>query len=82
MNKYSFEINIEAHSQQEAEEKLKAASTLMEKLKAKEITTLADVVKNNPVKTAIAIKFYNHSRGYPSRASLDARQDFFNFRFF
>jgi hypothetical protein len=52
--KYTFEISIEAHSEDEASTKLKAASTLMQKLKATEITKLAEVVKNDPVKTALA----------------------------
>lgn len=56
MNKYSFDITIEAASQQEAEAKLKAASILMVRLKANEITKLADVVKNDPVKTTLAKK--------------------------
>lgn len=54
--KYSFEVNIEAATQQEAEVKLMAASTLMQKLRAREIAKLADVVKNDPVKTTIAKK--------------------------
>jgi len=54
--KYTFEINIEAQTQQEAEVKLQAASTLMQKLKAREIGKLADVVKNDPIKTTLAKK--------------------------
>lgn len=57
MNKFSFDINIEAASQQEAEAKLKAASVLMQKLKAHELTRLAEVVKNDPVKTTLAKKY-------------------------
>lgn len=56
MNKYSFDITIEATSPQEAETKLKAASILMQKLKVNELSKLADVVKNDPIKTAIAKK--------------------------
>lgn len=56
MNKYSFEVNIEAQTQGEAEVKLLAASILMQKLKAREIAKLADVVKNDPIKTSIAKK--------------------------
>lgn len=52
--KYNFDMTIEAASQQEAEAKLKAAATLMQKLKANELTKLADVVKNDPVKTSLA----------------------------
>jgi hypothetical protein len=56
MSKFTFEITIEASTPQEAEAKLKAASVLMQKLKEKELTRLADVVKNDPVKIAIAKK--------------------------
>lgn len=56
MNKFSFDITIEANSQEEALTKLKAASTLMQKLKPNEISRLADVVKNDPVKTTLAKK--------------------------
>ena len=54
MNKYSFEVSIEAQTQGEAEVKLSAASILMQKLKAREIAKLADVVKNDPMKTSLA----------------------------
>jgi len=54
MNKYSFDITIEAQTQGEAEVKLQAAAVLMQKLKAREIAKLADVVKNDPMKTSIA----------------------------
>jgi hypothetical protein len=56
MNKYSFEVTIEAQTPGEAEVKLLAASTLMQKLKAREIAKLADVVKNDPMKTSLAKK--------------------------
>lgn len=56
MNKYSFEVSIEAQTQSEAEVKLSAASVLMQKLKAREIAKLADVVKNDPMKTSLAKK--------------------------
>lgn len=56
MNKFSYDITIEATSQEEALIKLKAASVLMQKLKPNEINRLAEVVKNDPVKTAIAKK--------------------------
>lgn len=54
MDKYKFEISIEAQTQQEAEVKLQSATILMQKLRAREIAKLADVVKNEPVKTALA----------------------------
>lgn len=56
MSKYSFEVSIEAATQEEAEVKLTAASMLMQKLKAREIAKLAEVVKNDPVKTSFAKK--------------------------
>ncbi len=54
MNKYNFEVAIEAGSVEEATEKLRAATILMQKLKANEIKRLSDIVKNDPVKTAMA----------------------------
>jgi hypothetical protein len=56
MTKFSFEVSIEAMTRGEAEVKLAAASTLMQKLRAREIAKLADVVKNDPVKTSLAKK--------------------------
>jgi hypothetical protein len=56
MQKFSFDITIEATSQEEAIEKLKASTTLMQRLKAIELKKLAEVVKNDPVKTAFAKK--------------------------
>ncbi len=54
MEKYSYTITIEAASDSEAQTKLSAASVLMQKLRPHEIKKLAEVVKNDPVKTAIA----------------------------
>lgn len=54
--KYTFEVSIEAQTEQEAEVKLQAASALMQKLKAREIAKLADVVRHDPVKTTLAKK--------------------------
>lgn len=56
MPKHTFEISIEAETELEASNKLRAASTLMQKLKANEITKLAEVVKNDPIKTSLAKK--------------------------
>jgi hypothetical protein len=57
MNKYSFEVSIEAATQQEAEVKLKAVATLIQKLKTNELVRLAEFVRNDPVKTALAKKY-------------------------
>lgn len=56
MNKFSFDVSVEANSSEEALAKIKAASVLMQKLKPNEISRLAEVVKNDPIKTAIAKK--------------------------
>lgn len=55
--KHNFEISIEAIDAKEAEMKLKAAATLMAKLKTNELSKLADVVKNDPAKTALAKQY-------------------------
>ena len=56
MSRYTFDLTIEAGTQEEATEKLKAATVLMKKLKSKEITKLAEVVEKDPIKTAFAKK--------------------------
>ncbi len=56
MVKFSFDITIEAPTQMEAIEKLKAATVLMQRLKVNELKKLAEVVKNDPIKTAFAKK--------------------------
>jgi hypothetical protein len=54
MKKYTYEINIEASGEAEADTKMKALITLASKLSAKELEKLAWIVKNDPVKTALA----------------------------
>lgn len=56
MPKFKYEIEVEAPTEHEAQSKLKSAVTLMTKLNTKEIVKLADIVKNDPVKTALAKK--------------------------
>lgn len=56
MTKYNFDISIEAANQQDAVTKMQAATILMQKLKPHEIKKLAEVVKNDPIKTALAKK--------------------------
>ena len=56
MKKYSYDISIEAASEAEADAKMKALSVLAKKLTTKELLKLADIVQNDPVKTAIAKK--------------------------
>lgn len=57
MNKYQYDISIEAKSEREAEAKMNALTTLASKLSEKELTKLAHVIKHDPVKTALAKKY-------------------------
>ena len=57
MSKYSFDIALEADSEKEATEKVKAAITLIQKLKTTELKKLAEVVVTDPTKTALAKKY-------------------------
>lgn len=54
---HEFKIKIEAKKEEEANEKMKALVILASRLTAKELTKLADVVKNNPVQLALAKKY-------------------------
>lgn len=56
MKKYSYDITVEAATEAEADSKMKAMSVIAKKLNTKEIVKLADIVQNDPVKTAIAKK--------------------------
>jgi hypothetical protein len=57
MKKYTYEISVSAQSEPEAETKIKALSILGSALSAKELEKLAHVVKNDPVKTAMAKQY-------------------------
>lgn len=54
MTKHQFTVTIEARTEAEAEQKVKAVTTLISLLNAKELTKMAHVVKHDPVKTALA----------------------------
>lgn len=56
MAKYTYDISIEAPTEQEADIKMKSLSTLASKLSTKELEKLADIVKNDPVKLSLAKK--------------------------
>lgn len=68
MNKYSYELQIAANTEKEADEKMaaldqlarklsvSALSTLAKKLSGAELEKLAWVINNEPVKTALAKK--------------------------
>lgn len=55
--KYEFEISIEAATEQDAQQKMQALGTLASKLTPKELAKLAHIVKNDPIKTAMAKKY-------------------------
>lgn len=57
MSAFSFKITVEAKDSAEAEKKLNAACVLLEKLSASELTSLAEVVKNDPKTLALAKGF-------------------------
>jgi hypothetical protein len=56
MKKYNYTITIEAPIEAEADAKMKALTVLASKLNVKELEKLAWIVKNDPVKTALAKK--------------------------
>ncbi len=54
MKKYDYTITISAKEEAVADEKVRALTILSAKLSAKELTKLAHVVANDPVKKAMA----------------------------
>ena len=54
---YDYEIQIQASNEKEADSKMKSLITLAKKLKSHELVKLADVIKNDPVKTGLAKKY-------------------------
>jgi hypothetical protein len=56
MEKFTYELDITASNEKEAETKMKALMVLASKLNARELDKLASVVKNDPVKTMMAKK--------------------------
>ena len=57
MKSYSYKFTIEEKSESDADAKIEALSTLAKKLSAKELSSLAHIVKTDPVKTALAKKY-------------------------
>jgi hypothetical protein len=56
MKKYNYELEIAASNQKEADTKMEALTILAAKLTAKELDKLSYIVKNDPIKTAMAKK--------------------------
>ena len=57
MKSYSYKFTLEESSEQDADAKIEALSTLAKKLSEKELSKLAHVIKTDPVKTALAKKY-------------------------
>lgn len=56
MAKFNYEIEIEAPTEKQADTKMESVTTLLSKLTTAELEKLAYIVKNDPVKTALAKK--------------------------
>lgn len=54
MNKYTYEVEVEATNKDEAISKIQSVCVLLKKLNQKELSKLAHVVTNDPIKTALA----------------------------
>jgi hypothetical protein len=54
MQKFTYKIEIAAKIESEAITKMKALTVLAAKLNAIELDKLADIIKNDPIKTAMA----------------------------
>ena len=57
MSRHSYTINIEAKNEKEAEAKMQALTILASRLSEKELSKLAHVIKNDPVKTTLAKRY-------------------------
>lgn len=54
MNTYKYEVQVQATSKEEAQSKMKSLCDLLKKLNEKELSKLAYIVMNDPIKTALA----------------------------
>jgi hypothetical protein len=57
MESYGFDLTVPANSLEEARRKADAGAVLISSLSAEELEKLADVVRNDPAKLALARKF-------------------------
>lgn len=57
MKKFQYDTSIEAKTETEADAKMAALTILAQKLSPAELTKLAHIVKNDPVKTTMAKKY-------------------------
>ncbi len=56
MTTFKYQIQIQAPSEKEAESKMRTLTVLASKLKTQELEKLADIITNDPAKTALAKK--------------------------
>lgn len=56
MPKFNYEIEVDSPNESDADSKMQSVTTLLGKLKTDELVKLAHIVKNDPVKTALAKK--------------------------
>lgn len=54
MQNFDYKLSVGASDEKEADKKIKAVTTLLKKLNEKELSKLAHIVTNDPVKTALA----------------------------
>lgn len=57
MKKFSYDISIEAKTEQDADSKMRALTTLASKLSEPELSKLAHIIKHDPLKTALAKQY-------------------------
>lgn len=57
MPSFKYSISVDATSKQVALSKMMSLAILAEKLSSKELAKLADIIKNDPVKTAMAKQY-------------------------
>lgn len=54
MQNFEYKLSVGANNENEADQKIKAITVLLKKLSEKELSKLAHIVANDPVKTAFA----------------------------
>jgi hypothetical protein len=57
MKSYKYQVTLEEKTETEADAKIEALTVLAKKLTVKELSKLAHVIKNDPIKTALAKKY-------------------------
>lgn len=55
--KVTYDLSIEANNQKEADAKIAALVVLAAKLNEKQLSKVAEIIKSDPIKTALALKY-------------------------